>query len=301
MVKKKLVFCDDIKKGEKYVASDYCAPIFIANSSFGVSISKDIDLVFEEITEDSVRSGTLTFISYKGQALALTCGHVVAALRKKREESRRAMLEKYGEDFNQVSLHFYTPIGLDQFHFNYELTPVPIDPDGTETDLAIARIDRSVITRLGRTPLIFTDKKNLPKSGLAGGYPEQQRTITNQGLLGTLSPKFVACIAELQITGNGDLMLQDEIAESNGVDNLSGMSGGPILWSDSKRYGLAGIVYEGLDIQGGKERLVPGSGILIRGVQLTSKKLDKWLLGIPHSSRVEDQSKRLHVPPAAHN
>lgn len=298
MTEKKLVVCDDIMVNDQLTTSKFCAPVFIASSSFGTLLSKENDLVFQQIEEGSVRSGTLTFVSYKGELLALTCRHVVAALRQKREQWRLAKVEQYQFNSDHVAFHLYTPIGLNQFHFYYELTPVPPASDGGEPDVAIARVDRNVITRLGRMPLVFADKKELPETGIACGYPEQQRTLTAGEHLSTLAPKFVACTATLQITGKGDLLLQDEISDHNGVDNLSGMSGGPILWSDHRRFGLAGIVYEGSDIQGGEGRLVEGSGIWIRGERITAEKLDRWLPHIPANSRVEEQSKSLHVPSA---
>jgi len=298
MTEKKLVVCDDIMKNGHVAASKFCAPVFIASSSFGTLLSKEEDLVFKHIQEGSVRSGTLTFIRYRGELLALTCRHVVLALRQRREQWRSEMFKKYKTEPDHVPFHLYTPIGLNQFHFFYELTPVPPNLDGSEPDVAIARVDIDVITRLGRVPLVFADKKTLPETGIACGYPEQQRTVTAGEHLNNLAPKFVACTATLQVTGKGDLLLQDEISESNGVDNLSGMSGGPILWSDHKRFGLAGIVYEGSDIQGGEGRLMEGSGIWIRGERISTSKLDEWLLHIPRSSRVDEHSKSLYVPSA---
>ena len=295
---KKLVVCDAIMENGQVAASKFCVPVFIANSSFGTLLSKEEDLVFQQIEDSSVRSGTLTFISYKGELLALTCRHVVAALRHRREQWRSAMLEQFKFESDHVAFHLYTPIGLNQFHFSYELTPVPPNLDASEPDVAIARVDRDVITRLGRVPLVFADKKKLPETGIACGYPEQQRTLTAGEHLSKLAPKFVACIATLQVTGKGDLLLQDEVSENNGVNNLSGMSGGPILWSDHKRFGLAGIVYEGSDIQGGEGRLMEGSGIWIRGEKITAEKLDEWLPHIPANSRVDEQSKGLYVPSA---
>ena len=297
MTEKKLVVCDDIMENGQVAASKFCAPVFIANSSFGTLLSKEGDLVFQRIEEGSVRSGTLTFISYRGELLALTCRHVVTALRQKREQWRSAMLEQYQFEPDHVPFHLYTPIGLNRFHFSYELTPVPPNLDASEPDVAIARIDRDVITRLGRVPLVFADKKKLPVTGIACGYPEQQRTLTAGEHLSNLALMFVACTATLQVTGKGNLLLQDEISENNGVNNLSGMSGGPILWSDQKRFGLAGIVYEGSDIQGGEGRLMKGSGIWIRGERISAAKLDEWLPHIPANSRVNEQ-KGLYVPSA---
>ena len=39
-----------------------------------------------------------------------------------------------------------------------------------------------------------------------------------------------------------------ELSEMPTVGSLSGMSGGPVFWSDGARHGLLGFVKEGLDI-----------------------------------------------------
>ena len=65
---KKLTICNALfDKIKKLITWKYCAPVFISSAFSGTLISKDTDLVFKNHDESSVRSGTLTFVSYKSQ------------------------------------------------------------------------------------------------------------------------------------------------------------------------------------------------------------------------------------------
>ena len=68
------------------------------------------------------------------------------------------------------------------------------------------------------------------------------------------------------------------------------MSGGPVVWSDSKKYGLLGIVKEGVPIQPAKDGLFKENGILIHIEHLTTNKLDEWLKYLPKDSKVQDKT-----------
>jgi hypothetical protein len=294
---KKLVVADGLLDINKTIdAWKYCAPVFIANSFFGTFLTKVEDLAPEKIDKSSVRSGTLTFISYKGEYFALTCNHVLEALVKRQKAWKAAECEKYGDEPPMEGFELFTPKEQSQHHFNYKLVPVPLDGFGEQPDIAIARINCNYIKKLGREAIVFSKKNKLPETGIASGYPEEQRVIRNGKNLSTFSPKYVACLATLQVTAKGGVLLQDSIIEHNDIDVLSGMSGGPIIWSDDKKFGLAGIIVEGLDVQPKEGQLVDEPGIWIHGERITTELFDVWVKSIPPLNELKNKTQTLSVP-----
>jgi hypothetical protein len=138
---KKLPVCDSLFDQKKeLVAWQFCAPIFIASAFFGTLVSKESDLIFEGFTESSVRSGTLTFISYKGEFFAATCKHVVETLERKQAAWKSEQREKHQIEPSFDGYLLFTPIDNNQYHFNYKLTLAPVCEDGSQPDIAIARV-----------------------------------------------------------------------------------------------------------------------------------------------------------------
>ena len=294
---KKLPVCDDLFNSTKEIETwKYCVPIFIASSFFGTFICDTNDLIPDKFNKTSIRNGTLTFVSYNGETFAITCKHVLDALENQQKLWKKDQIKKYGFEPPIEGLQLFTPINNYQYHFNYKLSPVPKRDDGAQPDIAIARVNFHSIQRLNRQPIVLTQKDQLPETGIASGYPEQQREIQKGVKLYTFSPKFVNCIASLQVTSKGDLLIHDTIVEHNGLDVLSGMSGGPIIWSDLKEFGLAGIVREGLDIQSKESQIMTEDGICIYGERITPELFDHWLDGIPELLELKDESKMLYIP-----
>ena len=145
---------------------------------------------------------------------------------------------------------------------------------------------------------MVTKKINLPETGIASGYPEEQRVIRQGKNLNTFSPRHVSCIATLQITAKGRILIQDAIEEHKDIDVLSGMSGGPIIWSDANKFGFAGIVVEGLDIQPKKGQLVEEPGIWIHGERITTELFERWIKSIPPLQELENKTRSLYIPQA---
>jgi hypothetical protein len=257
--------------------SDYCAPVFIASEFFGTTIFSEEKIAPKKIGSDSIRNGTLTFVEHEGSFYALTCHHVLEELEKTQNNWQKEQVEKYSFSPPLNGFELFTPIGNKQYHFNYKLKPVPKNDDGTQPDIAMAKIDRSFIEKLGRRPLpLIEDQTQSSQMAIACGYAEEQRCLRKGKNLDTLAPKLVTCIATLQMTGNGDLLLQDSIEKHNEVDVLSGMSGGPIMCSNNYGYDLAGIVKEGFDIQSKENQLVEGNNIRIFGEKIGLKEFNIW-------------------------
>jgi len=299
-IEKKLPVCDDLMDEQHGIQTHkYCAPIFIASIFSGTYFEKEEHLAPDKIDNNTtVRSGTVTFVSYKGDFFALTCKHVVEALERKQEKWKEEQKEKYNCEPPLDGFGFYTPIDNNQFHFNYKFTIIKQAESGQSADIAIARVKYSSISRLNRTPITLTAKKTYPETGIASGYPEEQRIIKEGEKISTFCPKFVTCIASLSETMNGNMYMEDKITAHNDVDVLSGMSGGPVIWSSDKRFGLVGIVKEGYDIQPKEGGLTLEDSILINVEKITPILLDNWLGQVPKQNELKDESKSLYIPKA---
>lgn len=283
-----------LDSNKEYNTWRYCAPIFISEQ-FGTHFYNQEELLPIEIDEKCVRNGTVTFLTYKNEIFALTCAHVVSSLKTRQQDWKKEMVKKVGFEPPIDGFHFFTPQGKGQYHFNYEFT---IDPEstGTSPDIAITRIDSLVMERIDRQPIALDNQTyKFPATGIASGYAEYQRVEYVGEKLNTFSPKFIACLATLELTSAGNLLLQDKIEHHNGVDNLSGMSGGPIIWSEGDSFGLAGIVKKGYDIQSKEGGLSTEDNIRILGERITVDTFEKWLSKVPGKKKLQDQTKMLHA------
>lgn len=195
---KKFEFTDLLMDDQENIKTwRYCAPIFITDI-FGTHFSDKQNLLPDEIDKKrSIRNGTVTFVSFKGELFALTCDHVVTVLKAKQDKWKNEQINKYGFIPPTGGFHFFTPRGNGQYHFCYEFASVPKNLDYTTPDIAIARIDSFVMKRIEREPIpLEVQMPALPLTGVASGYPELQRTEYNTGKkLNTFSPKFTTCIA----------------------------------------------------------------------------------------------------------
>ncbi|RIA31311.1 trypsin [Ectopseudomonas oleovorans] len=292
-VNNELWVCNRLFNKKKEIGTHrYCAPIFIASTFSGTLLIKDEHLAPSKIDENTLRSGTVTFIQYKGGFYALTCRHVIDSLERQEQQWKDEQLQNHDFIPPISGMGLYTPIGNNQYHFNYKFTKVA----DTNVDLAIARIKPDVFKRLDRSAITLASKKKLPRTGIASGYPEEQRAIKEGNSINTFHPKFVSCIATLQESQSGNLYIQDTISEHRGVDVLSGMSGGPLIWSDSKRFGLAGIIKSGYDIQPKENGFTSENSIFIHAERVTPQLLDNWLESAPPMEELKDETKSLYIP-----
>lgn len=290
---KKLPVCEELLNEQKGLNTHrFCAPVFIASTFSGTLWVKDEHLAPEKIDSDTLRSGTVTFVQYKGRFYALTCWHVIESLEKRQQQWKEEQVEKFNCLPPIDGIGLYTPIDNNQYHFNFKFTKVGCE----KTDVAIARITSHAFKRLGRSAITLAAKKQFPETGIASGYPEEQRIITAGRNINTFSPKFVVCIATLSESMGGTVYIEDSISTHNGVDVLSGMSGGPLIWSDSKRFGLAGIIKSGHDIQPKDNGFATEDSIFIHAQKVTPQIFDEWLESVPPLEEIKDESKSLVIP-----
>jgi hypothetical protein len=86
---------------------------------------------------------------------------------------------------------------------------------------------------------------------LAIGFPTVEKHDVEDKLGGTrLALPCVHAVAEgLKSPGTSDqVQFNSELSEKPSVVSLSGMSGGPVFWSDGTNHGLIGFVKEALDV-----------------------------------------------------
>ena len=294
---KKLEVAESLLDKEMHLNTwQYCAPIFITSST-GILLGGDQNLLPSNYKK-GVRNGTVTFVSFKDGLFALTCAHVNDLLKNNRLKHKSNFLKKFKTCPDDEIIHFFSPRGEAQYHFCYNFTNVNINNGDTKPDIAIARIDSFVMERLEREPIRLDEAMpDLPVTGIASGYPEEQRSsYTSSKFLNTFSPKFIACVATMQLTANCDLFIQDQIEHHNNVNVLSGMSGGPIIWSKGDSFGLAGLAREASNLQPQHEGIFNCNNIFIQGVRITPQLFDSWLASIPAKQQLKDRSAKLIIP-----
>ncbi|TWG87953.1 hypothetical protein L602_001500000860 [Cupriavidus gilardii J11] len=288
----KICIHDDLEDGSGQVNSyRFCIPIYITNS-FGLNLRREGDLIATAGQQPKVRSGTLTFVQRDNQVYGITCRHVLDALEKE-EASFRKTLPKIVPPVGGF-LGFRYPTLTEQIHINAKFYPAWIDNFTDQgKDLAIARITSETFAKIGREAIPFNrigmpPDNSLPHlGGIATGFPEQSRiSRKSDGNVQKLSMPTVVAVAPFEAACESSLRLQAELESLPEANNLSGMSGGPILWTCRDGWGLAGIVTEGWDIHptSATEAITPiheHPKIHIKGEPLTSSIIDELISVIP--------------------
>lgn len=308
----KLCIHDDLLEQDKQInAYKFCCPIFITNQ-FGTSIADENDLIAGTDQPPKIRSGTLTFVRFKGEIYGLTCRHVLDELEKANKSQLARQNELLGDDAQfppEAQFHFYFPKNSTQTHINSVFHKAPGDEfTGDCPDVAIARISSSTFQQIGRAAIDLThdfsseDLDDPVLGAIATGYPEQKRqTKEVNNLVRNLAVSTVIAVAPIDRMSESKLSLYAELKEEPDADNLSGMSGGPILWSREHRWGLLGIVKEGRDMKrreppAGQEAIVDSHVIWIDGERLQREKLVNWLETLPRTDFLPNLSKRMILP-----
>jgi len=265
--------------GELYVHTDlenerqdldtnrFCIPIYITNS-FGISLEGAGNLVPSRNEPPRIRSGTLTLIRHEQDVYGVTCRHVAEALEKEDALAHEEWVKRYGAmpppPFGHRGFRF--PTIDEQIHINARFHKAPKDAfTGQGKDLAIARIPPDTFSKIKREAIPFariglpSDVRAPTLCGVATGFPEHNRILRpSSGLLSQFSMPTVTAVAPFDTIDDSFLRLFSELDALPEADNLSGMSGGPIFWSDVSGWGLTGIIMEGKDIH----PIPPAEGVI---------------------------------------
>jgi len=289
--KNRLLISESLRDGDDINTYRFCAPIFITHPGgiFFSTLYDDYNLLQE--SKKNIKNATVTFLQYENEYFAVTCKHVLDILLKEREDLTGSARTR-GE-LKKELINFIIPKDDNHFHLNYEFTAVPLNVDGSQPDIAIARIELSFIQKIGREPIKIYNLFKDFSTGIASGYPEEQRKIFPKENANWFAPLFITCLAKLKQTAKGELVVESTIEPQNPqVDNLRRMSRRPIIWTDGKSYGFTGITKKGLPIHPPEDGINTNQRILIRGEKITKNYFSDWLKCIPPMKKTYDLSKK---------
>ena len=264
--------------------SKFCAQVLVGSPYFATILKSKDDWSFSSASESPVRNGTITFFKFKGEYFAATCLHVIDALvsTNKSPEVRDPQLLFIHRD------NIY-------HHFNYELFPVPKDHDDHQPDVVIGRIEKEFVDRINCDALTLKGHPRDLKFAIATGYPERSREIRQHIETFSVQSICISFVASIQFN-NRHLLLHDRIKDHpDHTNNLSGISGGPILWSRKDNIGLLGISSSGYDLGVAPDGFQHPK-IFIFGEYFSLERALRWIEGIPAMSKTKDQSKQVYIP-----
>jgi hypothetical protein len=286
----------------------YCAPIFISDE-FGLLLGDPVARD-ERTGVARMRNATMTFISINNSVYGITCRHVIQELERQqafrqRDFRLKSGFEPPGNDF----LRLYGPKENSFIHINHRFFKHQGDHfTGDHRDIAIARLSHSLLQRLGKSAF-HLGRASFPESldmeglcGLAAGFPEESRSVLPQTeLLNTLRINFTVIVAKVEGLSSQRVQLFGKLLNPSPVDNLSGMSGGPILWSHEGDWGLAGIVKHGQDVmrsgQVVEDLIFDAPTVWIEGEPIGSELLQDLVGLVPVDDQpLTDYSRTLLVP-----
>ncbi len=225
------VFADQLKD-----ASKHCA-----------TLARATNLARSFIPTPDDPTATVTFILFEGKTYAVTAGHVIKIF--------KCAADKAGVDAEGYFVPARPGAGIGPPF----VTP-PARFTDAAPDIALRPIDSDLPTRLGKRPFELL-KDAIPTFplpyALAVGFPTAAKTQTEDQ---RVALQCVWAVAQgLQSPDSDQVQFWSEIPNRPAIGKLSGMSGGPVFWSDGTAFGLLGFVKEALDVtpEDGEETLYP--------------------------------------------
>ncbi|MBK8276695.1 MAG: hypothetical protein IPP12_17975 [Nitrospira sp.] len=240
-------------------ACKHCAPLFIIRHHVEMAPTAD-DL-----------SATLTFIKFQGRTYGITCRHVVTSLRNR--------IKRSGSEFSHTFL-----IALTKHHVVQDRFVVPPGDWVTpEPDIAIRELHPDFPAYVGKVALDI-EANPVPQLSkvsfaVAVGFPDRLKTQIPTPLGYQLAMPCVHAVAENHSKAGSTFSLFSELEATPNIRDLSGMSGGPIYWSNGTAYGLLGITYESSPQEGS----ISGSAsVHIKGHVADRETIEKWASHVSH-------------------
>lgn len=246
--------------------SHHCATLAVSESL----IEGSDGLLKPGHPDEKSRNGTLTFVTSAGKTFAITCWHVIEYFHKLNSES----IDDY-----KYSLYTMTPrpyIIIDRF-----IRPSAQINDH-KLDIAICQVKNEFVKALAKEP-IDIDNQHIPKKiefGIAIEFPEALKYVKENSvdsITKIISLPTVSILAEINHRPNQRFYLYSEFDEVQGYETYSGMSGGPIFWSNKNEYGIYGITYEANPTNFTEF----GKSIMLAGELATPKEIKHWISQIP--------------------
>jgi hypothetical protein len=223
----RLAFADELEK-----ACRHCATFARANSR----------LIYERglIPRRTDETATVTFVKFEDRTYASTALHVIGGFNKQAEREGLAP-ESY-----------FLPAGKGVL-ISPPFIPAPEDWRGRQPDIALREIDPALPAYIGKEAFELRPdvRPTYPVPYAAAvGFPTAAKTDRPEPLGNRLAMPCVHAVAEgLGAPETADqVQFFSEITTSPETGSLSGMSGGPVFWSEGQRLGLLGFVKEALDV-----------------------------------------------------
>ena len=205
-------------------ACKHCAPLFIIRQHVNMAPT----------AEDP--SATLTFIKFQGRTYGITCKHVLSILR-----------DRITISGSESSHTFFVALNQHKVLQDRFIVP-PGDWVTPEPDIAIREIDPNFPAYVGKVALDI-DANPVPvlsevSFAVVVGFPDRLKTQTAFPIGYQIAMPCVHAVADNHSDVGPSFTLFSELLATPNIRDLSGMSGGPIYWSDETSYGLLGITYE---------------------------------------------------------
>ncbi len=272
-----------IPKGFHKDSSKHCSALFI--------VKPEIDLK----PSDIFRNGTVSFIECNGLTYGVTCKHVVEGLRRKKKE------------LNDPNLAFATFVQRNIIIADRFKLPKSDDPFTQEPpDVAIQQIHPDLCMNIGKKPfhLSSNDKFNIKEMthGVAVGFPEEKKSKINCSDYNgyQLSMPCAYALGEIKSLRKDKLILANKLDTNPEANNLSGMSGGPIFWTNESEYGLLGINRKALPTipkseEGSDESLGGKPRVCIKGERINYERFCLWIKSLDLTEPLFDADKTLEI------
>ena len=241
------------------------------------------------------RNGTITFIRMNNIVYGVTCRHVIEALRQKIKERNDPLLCFA----TLVSETYYM---VDRFRF-----PLADDPYiGEPPDIAIQQVRPGLCDSIGKVPIeidVMRDVKDDELThALAVGFPEENVSECERDKFGgyKLGMSCVHALAQIENRTPQEFLMHSDLDIEPETINLSGMSGGPIFWSNGEDHHLVGIVKEGWPTKPESEHssdttIGGGNRIHIRGERFSCQKFKGWASDLGLLEPVFSSAKPMNV------
>lgn len=240
-------------------ACKHCAPLFIIRQHA---------LMVPTATDSSA---TLTFIKFQGRTYGITCKHVVTSLRNQ--------IRKSGSEFSHTLF-----IALKRHHVVQDRFFMP--PGDWVTpgpDIAIRELNPDFPAHVGKVALDI-DANPVPglhevSFAVAVGFPDRLKAQTPAPFGYQLAMPCVQAVADNHSKTGPSFTLFSELQATPNIRDLSGMSGGPIYWSNATAYGLLGITYESSPLEGS---VSGAASVHIKGHLADREAIGRWVSHVPH-------------------
>ena len=186
-------------------------------------------------------TATVCFIKFKGRTYAVTARHVI--------ETLNGLAEREGNQFEGYSCVQSPGVAIN----GPFLTP-PANYPSPEPDIAICPVREELPGFINKTPFDVRPEEDAKwpiSHAVAVGFPTAAKcdVKSEDGSIRLALPCVHAVAEGINSTGSSDqVQFHSELSERPTLVSLSGMSGGPVFWSDDTNHGLVGFVKEALDV-----------------------------------------------------